>query len=91
MSPTEGQINVYGEQALDAADLPAMAAPEEGPLCTFTPRVSMFGLDFYVSVRIFSFIISFMLSTAGGRLKRGLWGDCRPPRPTLISQILSHY
>lgn len=72
MSPSEGQINVYGEQALDAADLPAMAAPEEGPLCK---RVSMLGLNFYVSVRIFSFIISFMLSTAGGRLKKGLWGD----------------
>lgn len=87
MSPSEGQINVYGEQALDAADLPAMAAPEEGPLCIFTPRVSVFCLYFYVSVRIFSFIISFILSTAGRKLKKGLWGDRRPLRQTFISQI----
>lgn len=51
----------------------AVGFVEGGPSCTFTPRVQMFRPVFFVSIRIFSFVISFIFSAAGGRLKKGLF------------------
>lgn len=76
MSPSEEQINVYGEQTLLIAPLLCASRSESRALRVRSPQeCEGFGLYSFVSVGIFSFVNSFLLRAAGGRLETGLWRD----------------